>query len=65
KRMPEFTLKYDVDPLKKAIAESWPNKMDDSCARKEWDWAPEWNLDLMVDDMLKVIKEKFDKGLIR
>ncbi|MDE6183720.1 MAG: NAD-dependent epimerase/dehydratase family protein [Rikenellaceae bacterium] len=65
KRMPEFTMTYDVDPVKKAIAESWPNKMDDSCARKEWDWAPEWNLDLMVDDMLKVIKEKFDKGLIR
>ena len=64
KRMPDFTMTYDVDPVKKAIAESWPNKMDDSCARKEWGWAPQWDLDRMVDDMLAVIREKNEKGLI-
>ena len=64
KRMPDFTMTYEVDPVKKAIAESWPDKMDDSCARREWDWAPEWDLDRMVDDMLRVIKEKHEKGLI-
>jgi len=32
--------------------------MDDSCARQEWGWKPEWDIDAMVDDMLKVIGEK-------
>ncbi|MFP4557756.1 MAG: NAD-dependent epimerase/dehydratase family protein [Bacteroidales bacterium] len=64
KRIPEFTMDYDVDPAKKAIAESWPNYMDDNSAREEWGWNPKWNLETMTDDMLKVIKEKHEKGLI-
>ena len=64
KRIPEFTMNYDVDPVKKAIAESWPNYMDDTCAREEWGWNPKWNLETMTDDMLKVIGEKHAKGLI-
>jgi nucleoside-diphosphate-sugar epimerase len=64
KYLPDFTMDYDVDPLKQGIAESWPNKMDDSCAREEWGWDPKWDLDAMTQDMLKVIKEKHEKGLI-
>lgn len=64
KRIPDFTMSYNVEPVKKAIADSWPNYMDDSCARKEWGWSPKWNLESMTDDMLKVIGEKFKKGLI-
>ncbi|HQB78191.1 MAG TPA: NAD-dependent epimerase/dehydratase family protein [Tenuifilaceae bacterium] len=64
RRIPEFTMNYDVEPVKKAIADSWPNYMDDSCAREEWDWNPQWNLETMTDDMLKVIGEKHAKGLI-
>jgi nucleoside-diphosphate-sugar epimerase len=62
KRIPEFTMDYNVDPIKKAIAESWPNYMNDSCAREEWGWNPKWNLETMTDDMLKVIAEKHAKG---
>ena len=58
KRIPDATFDYKVDPVKAAIADSWPNKMDDSCARAEWGWKPEWDIDAMVDDMLKVIGEK-------
>ena len=58
KRIPDATFDYNVDPVKAAIADSWPNKMDDSCAREEWGWKPEWDIDMMVDDMLKVIGEK-------
>ncbi len=36
KRLPDFTMDYDVDPVKKEIAESWPNSLDDTCAREEW-----------------------------
>ncbi|HPD96311.1 MAG: NAD-dependent epimerase/dehydratase family protein [Bacteroidales bacterium] len=65
KRMPDFTMTYDVDPVKKAIADSWPNYMNDSCAREEWNWKPKWNLETMTDDMLKIIGEKHAKGLLK
>jgi len=39
-------------------------KMDDTAAREEWGWNPQWDLDRMTQDMLKVIKEKHEKGLI-
>ena len=58
KRIPTATFDYDVDPIKAAIADSWPDKMDDTCARKEWDWAPKWDMDAMIDDMLKHVAEK-------
>ena len=64
KYVPELVMTYDVDLVKKGIAESWPNKMDDTCAREEWGWSPKWNLDAMTQDMLKVIHEKHAKGLI-
>lgn len=64
KHLPAFEMKYNVEPVKQAIANSWPNSMDDSCAREEWGWKPEWNLSRMTEDMLKVIGEKHAKGLI-
>lgn len=65
KHMPEFKMDYDVDPVKQAIADSWPNSMDDTCAREEWGWKPDYNLSNMTTDMLVKVKEKFDKGLIK
>ncbi len=59
KRMPSFKMSYDVDPVKQSIAESWPNSLDDSCAREEWGWRPKWDLSSMTDDMLKVISERY------
>ena len=56
--MPGFTMDYDVDPVKKEIAESWPNSLDDTCAREEWGWKPEWDLSRMTDDMLEHIRAK-------
>lgn len=64
KHIPDFTMEYDVDPVKQSIAESWPNKMDDTCAREEWGWDPKFGLEEMTVDMLKVIGEKHEKGLI-
>lgn len=58
KRMPDFTMDYDVDPVKSAIAASWPNSLDDTCAREEWGWKPEWDLSSMTDDMLEHIRQK-------
>lgn len=65
KRIPEFAMDYNVDEVKKTIAESWPNYMDDTCAREEWGWSPVWNLETMTDDMLQVIAEKHKKGILK
>lgn len=53
KYKPEFEMDYKVDPLTQSIAESWPDRMDDSCARKEWGWKPDYDLDAMTRDMLE------------
>ena len=64
KHIPDFVMEYDPDEIKMCIANSWPNKMDDTCAREEWGWKPEYDLPRMTEDMLRVIGEKFEKGLI-
>ncbi|MFI3279817.1 MAG: NAD-dependent epimerase/dehydratase family protein [Rikenellaceae bacterium] len=61
KRMPNFEMSYEVDPVKEKIANSWPNSLDDTCAREEWGWKPEWDLSSMTDDMLSVIAERSKK----
>ena len=57
--IPEFEMEYQVDPLRQSIADSWPNKLDDTCARVEWDWKPEYNLDAMTKDMIEKLRIKF------
>ena len=57
---PDFKMRYDVDPVRQAIADSWPDKMDDSCARAEWDWKPTYDLDEMTADMIACLKKKIN-----
>lgn len=61
KHIPEFQMDYDVDPIRQAIADSWPNHMDDSAAREEWGWNPEYDLELMTKDMLEKLEIKLKK----
>lgn len=58
KYKPDFEMVYDVDPLKQIIAESWPDRLDDTCAREEWDWCPRYDLDAMTRDMLEKLAIK-------
>lgn len=58
KMIPDFTMDYDVDPVKQEIADSWPNNMDDSAAREEWGWEPEYTLPVMTKDMIEVLSKK-------
>ena len=58
KRLPDFTMDYDIDPVKDQISRSWPDSLDDSCAREEWGWKPEWDLSSMTDDMLDKVAKK-------
>ncbi|GHS87072.1 L-threonine 3-dehydrogenase [Bacteroidia bacterium] len=63
KYIPNFTISYKPD-FRQAIADSWPNTIDDSAARTEWQWKPNYDLDTMTQDMLKVIGDKHTKGLL-
>ena len=58
KVIPDFQMVYDVDPLKQSIAESWPDSMDDSAARTEWDWKPQYDLPTMTKDMIEKLRVK-------
>ena len=57
-RIPGFQVDYEIDPLRQAIADSWPDSIDDSAARSEWDWKPLYDLPTMVDDMLTNLRVK-------
>ena len=48
----------EVDPLRQEIADSWPHKMDDSAARAEWGWQPEYDIESMTSDMIEKLREK-------
>ena len=63
KHIPEFTISYNVDPIRQAIAESWPRKMDDSAAREEWGWRPSFDLEQMTSDMIQQLSLKLDVHL--
>lgn len=62
KHFPNFSMTYIQDPIRQAIADSWPNKLDDSAARLEWNWKPEFNLERMVDDMIVNLKMKLSNS---
>lgn len=55
---PSLKVRYEVDPARQHIADSWPDRMDDSCAREEWGWKPTYDLDSMTRDMLVHLREK-------
>lgn len=58
KHKPDFKMRYEVDPLKQSIADSWPDSLDDTCARNEWDWKPQYNLETMTKDMLEKLSAR-------
>lgn len=61
KEIPSFEIEYKPDPLKQSIADSWPDSMDDSCARAEWDWKPEYDLESMTKDMIVKLRARLLK----
>ena len=56
--IPGLKVRYEVDPVRQAIATSWPDSMDDSCAREEWDWKPTFTLDQMTVDMIENLRKR-------
>lgn len=58
-RIPEFSIDYAPD-FRQAIADSWPNSIDDSAARSDWGWQPEYDLAKMTEDILANLPELLD-----
>ena len=58
KHIPEFVCEYQPDPFRQNIADSWPMSIDDTAARKEWGWRPQFNLKSMTEDMIKKLTKK-------
>lgn len=58
KQMPAFTMEYEVNPTLQAIADSWPDQLDDSAAQEEWGWKAKYDLDTMTTDMLENLKKR-------
>lgn len=58
KEIPDFEMTYAVDPARQAIADSWPNQIDASCAKAEWDFEPQYDLEAMTKDMLAQLKTR-------
>lgn len=58
KHLPDFTLHYQVDPARQAIAESWPNSIDPTAAKQEWGFHAEYDLEKMTKEMLEKLPGK-------
>jgi nucleoside-diphosphate-sugar epimerase len=62
RHIPGFELTFRVDPRRQAIADSWPNRLDDSAARADWGWAPKYDLPAMTGEMLGALSERHAAG---
>lgn len=62
KHIPDFTVHYKPD-FRQQIADTWPNSIDDSTARNDWGWRPEYDLATMTTDMLKHLRERYAEKL--
>lgn len=58
RHIPSFTIDYAVDPMRQRIADSWPERLDDTAARAEWDWNPQYDMESMTEEMLTKLGEK-------
>jgi nucleoside-diphosphate-sugar epimerase len=58
KHVAGFRIEYDIDPVRQRIADSWPRRLDDSAAREEWGWQPQYDRATMTADMLQQLREK-------
>jgi nucleoside-diphosphate-sugar epimerase len=58
KHIPAFEIRYEIDPVRQGIADSWPNSLDCSAARAEWGFSPQFTLAAMVEDMLTKLRAR-------
>ncbi len=57
KRVPGVEITFKVDPVRQAILDSWPRRVDDGCARADWGWKAQYDLAKMSDDLVPKIRK--------
>lgn len=62
--LPDAKFTYSPDPKRQGILDSWPKALDDSAARRDWDWKPRFDLDAMTDDLVPRIRRMLELGAI-
>lgn len=62
KHLPDFEIDYEVDPVRQGIADTWPDSLDDTCAREEWGWKPRYDIESMTKDMLEKLGERLARN---
>jgi nucleoside-diphosphate-sugar epimerase len=60
--IPAFHVTYEPDPVRQAIADSWPQTIDDRAAREEWGWQPDYDLARMTADMIEKLGRRHREG---
>ena len=60
-RIPDVKISFTPDPKRQAILDSWPAALDDSCARKDWGWKHEFDLEAMADDLMPKVRDLVDR----
>jgi len=65
KHIPDFKMDYQVDPVRQAIADSWPNSIDPTAAIEEWGFKAEYNLEKMTEHMLTELKKKLARSEVK
>lgn len=58
KYIPDFKIKYDIDPIRQQIADSWPNSIDATAAKEEWGFKANYDLSSMTEDMIDKLSDK-------
>lgn len=61
KWVPSFEIEYAVDPVRQAIAASWPNAIDSAVAKEEWGFCVQYDLEKMTEDMILKLRKKLKK----
>jgi hypothetical protein len=56
--LPSFSITYKPD-FRQAIADSWPCSLDDSLARRDWNYSPQFDITKMTQDMLSTLRKKY------
>ncbi len=55
--VPGAEITFKPDPIRQSILDSWPDALDDTCAREDWGWQPEYDLEAMTDDLVPQIRQ--------
>jgi threonine 3-dehydrogenase len=62
--IPDAKFTYAPDPVRQNILDSWPKAIDDGAARRDWGWAPRFDLDGMSDDLIPRVRRMLELGAI-